>query len=332
MKNLPGLTGPAARIADLAPELAVERNPWPILTAAVGLSVGSRLLQSWRRAAERRPEESRSGLDAALLAGSSLARARAVAALRPARWIGGFVLAAALAAVNLAPALLFTPWMDGRTVAPAMLALADLRDDARLQAAALALVRDRRQPRRALCRAHRSGAAAGVGQRPAMNRRRDGARALRTPTAPPRWHAGRPGQAFQSSTMSFAACGTVHQPVDQRIVLRHGPRQQHRGEHDAVGERVARRVDETRDELRDRGDRAVNRRLRVGGAVAGRLHGRLHRVRDRLQGVRLGAPATWLSVMCGTSPSETRNLMGNAQRRAFSHVYNKMQNLRGQGK
>jgi hypothetical protein len=138
MKGLPGLTGPLARIGDVAPELAVERNPWPMLTAAVGLSVGLRLLQSWRRAAERRPEESRSGLDAALLAGSSLTRARAVAALRPARWLGVLMLTAALAAVNLVPALLFTPWMDVRNVAPGMVVLADGRGDARLQAAALA--------------------------------------------------------------------------------------------------------------------------------------------------------------------------------------------------
>ena len=84
-----GPDGPAARIADLAPELAVRRNPWPILTAAVGLSVGSRLLQSWRRAAERRPEESRSGLDAALLAGLVAAAGRGPwPHVRPARWIG----------------------------------------------------------------------------------------------------------------------------------------------------------------------------------------------------------------------------------------------------
>jgi hypothetical protein len=104
----------------------------------VGLSIGLRLLQNWQRAAERRPDETRAGLDAALLVGSSVLRARAVAALRPSRWIGGTLLAVALAAVNLTPALLFTPWMDGRTAAPAMLVLADAPDDARLQATALA--------------------------------------------------------------------------------------------------------------------------------------------------------------------------------------------------
>jgi hypothetical protein len=39
----------------------------------------------------------------------------------------------------LTPALLFTPWSDGRTAAPAILSLADGSDDARLQAAALAI-------------------------------------------------------------------------------------------------------------------------------------------------------------------------------------------------
>jgi hypothetical protein len=138
IKVMPGLPGGLAALADLGPELAVQRNPWPILVAAVGLSVGLRLLRSWQRAAERRPEESRSGLEAALVAGPSRRRARALAALRPARWVGGLLLGLFLAAVNLAPALLFTPWMDGRSVAPAILVLADAPDGARVQAAALA--------------------------------------------------------------------------------------------------------------------------------------------------------------------------------------------------
>ena len=49
-----------------------------------------------------------------------------------------YVVAAALGAVNLAPALLFAPWMDGRTASPAMLVLADGTTGARRQAAALA--------------------------------------------------------------------------------------------------------------------------------------------------------------------------------------------------
>jgi hypothetical protein len=138
MRDNPGLAGPAARMADLARELDVGRNPWAILSVAVGLSVGLRLLQGWRRASERRPDETSAGLDAALLVGSSVSRARAVAALRPGRWIGGIFLAVALGAINVSPALLFTPWTDGRTVGPAMLILADGPDDVRLQAAALA--------------------------------------------------------------------------------------------------------------------------------------------------------------------------------------------------
>lgn len=134
-----GLTGPLARSGGLAAELDVARNPWPILSAVVGLSVGIRLLQSWRRTAEFRPDESRSSLDAALVAGASRRRARALAAVLPGRCIGELALPAAMAAVNLAPALLFTPWTDGRTAAPAMLILADGPPNARLQAAALAV-------------------------------------------------------------------------------------------------------------------------------------------------------------------------------------------------
>ena len=140
MKGLSGFARPFARIEGLAPELAVSRNPWPILTAAVGLSVGLRLLQSWRRAAERRPDSLRSGLAAALQAGATSSRARSVAALKPGRWIGGLLLASCLAAANLTPALFFTPWMDGRTAAPAMLILADGPDDDRRQAAGLAFL------------------------------------------------------------------------------------------------------------------------------------------------------------------------------------------------
>jgi hypothetical protein len=128
-----------ARISGLAQELSIGRHPWTMLVAAVGLSVGLRLLTNWHRAAARQPHETRSGLDAARLAGSLPSRARAVASLQPGRWIGIISLAAVLAAINVAPALLFAPWMDGRPLAPAMLALADGPDDLRPQAAALAL-------------------------------------------------------------------------------------------------------------------------------------------------------------------------------------------------
>ncbi len=45
----------------------------------------------------------------------------------------------ALAATNLSPALLFTPWSDGLTVASGVLDLANGAGDAPAQAAALAL-------------------------------------------------------------------------------------------------------------------------------------------------------------------------------------------------
>jgi iron(III) transport system permease protein len=139
IRDVPGMAAPAARMAALARELGSIRNAWAFLSAAVGVSVGLRLLQGWRRAAERRPDEARAGLDAARLVGSSIGRARAVAALQPGRWIGGTLLAVALAAVNLSPALLFTPWMDGRTAAPAILILAGGTDGEQLQAATLAV-------------------------------------------------------------------------------------------------------------------------------------------------------------------------------------------------
>ena len=47
MQHLPGLSTPLARVADLAHELTLERNPWGILSAAVALSVGARLLQAF---------------------------------------------------------------------------------------------------------------------------------------------------------------------------------------------------------------------------------------------------------------------------------------------
>ncbi|MHB1557064.1 MAG: hypothetical protein ACYC61_06260, partial [Isosphaeraceae bacterium] len=120
-------------------ELDAARNPRAILTVAVALSVGSRLLPRWRLAAEMNPLETRTGLDAALLAGASRARARGLAALRPYRWASAFLLAALLAATNLTPALLFAIWADVRTMAPGLLVLADGAGDARLQASFLAL-------------------------------------------------------------------------------------------------------------------------------------------------------------------------------------------------
>jgi ABC-type Fe3+ transport system permease subunit len=126
--------------AGLAVELGVDRNPWSLLVLAVGLSVGVRLLQSWRKTAESDASMIRSGCDAALLAGASPARAPMVAAWRPGRWVGRFLLAAGFAATCLTPALLFTPWIDGRSLAPGILILAEGPKDARGQAAVLGLL------------------------------------------------------------------------------------------------------------------------------------------------------------------------------------------------
>jgi ABC-type Fe3+ transport system permease subunit len=139
LRTIPRFEGPAERLADLARELSPERNPWALLAMAVGLTVGLRFLRSWQWAAESESDGLRSGLDAAALTGASPVRARAVTSWRPARWIGRFLLVACFAATGLTPALLFTPWMDGRTIAPAIVILVDGPDGARLQAAALAL-------------------------------------------------------------------------------------------------------------------------------------------------------------------------------------------------
>jgi ABC-type molybdate transport system permease subunit len=101
-----------------------------------------RFLIAWKREARRGQSRVRSdsAFDAALLAGAS--RARAVRLSRPlpqARWFAGCFLAFSLAATNLTPALLFEPWIDGQTVAPAVLLLAVGSADARSQAAMLAL-------------------------------------------------------------------------------------------------------------------------------------------------------------------------------------------------
>lgn len=134
------LRGLAARLSDLAIELSADRNPWIILVVAVSLTVGLSFLRNWQWSAESEVRDRRSCPDAALLVGVSAARARAVASWRPGRWIGRFLLVACFAATGLTPALLFTPWMDGRTISPGILILADSTDNARTQAAILGLI------------------------------------------------------------------------------------------------------------------------------------------------------------------------------------------------
>ena len=119
---------------------SVDRNPWIPLTLAVGLSLSAVVLRNRPGLPEPRGSQTNAAFDAARLAGASRARARALSGPpQRGRWLGLFILIWVLAATNLSPALLFTPWIDGRTVAPGVLELADGPGDARSQAAALAL-------------------------------------------------------------------------------------------------------------------------------------------------------------------------------------------------
>jgi ABC-type Fe3+ transport system permease subunit len=137
---VPGCARGAAALGHLAIELRPDRNPWLLLVCSVGLTLGLGLVRTWEGSAGSDPRAIRARFEAALLAGVSRSRARGVGKpWRLTRGFGRFVLAAGLAATSLTPALLFTPWGDGRTAAPAILALADGPDDARLQAAALAI-------------------------------------------------------------------------------------------------------------------------------------------------------------------------------------------------
>ena len=131
--------GLANRLAIVARELSPERNPWMVLSLAVGLTVGLRFLRQWLREADLESNRLYSGQDAALIAGASRIQAEAVASWRPARGVGRFLLVAGLVSTCLTPALLFTPWIDERIIAPGIVILADGPDDIRIQAAILAL-------------------------------------------------------------------------------------------------------------------------------------------------------------------------------------------------
>jgi iron(III) transport system permease protein len=140
LRGVPGREGLATRAGSLAAQLDTERNPWILLVYSVGLAVGLPVLAACWGMCRPTPAEIRSNADAAILAGASRMRARRLATPQKARRESGrFVLVAGLAATNLTPALLFTPWMDGRTVAPAVVNLASGPDGARLAAAGLAL-------------------------------------------------------------------------------------------------------------------------------------------------------------------------------------------------
>ncbi len=119
-------------------ELSAGRNPWPLLASAVGISVGTRLLASGWRTEGRRLEEARSSVDAAILAGASPSRGRSLARRYRLEWLGVLGLAILLPAVNLVPALFFSPWAGVRPIAPEFLILAETNPGAQPQAAALA--------------------------------------------------------------------------------------------------------------------------------------------------------------------------------------------------
>jgi ABC-type Fe3+ transport system permease subunit len=132
----------AIALGQIATELDGFRNPWMMLSICVALSLAPRflVLWHWQRARAGSGSEFHSARDAARLLGVSRARAArlAQASLRG-RWLAGGFLAESLAATNLVPALFFAPWLDGRTIAPAIVELAGGSANARSQAAALAL-------------------------------------------------------------------------------------------------------------------------------------------------------------------------------------------------
>ena len=112
------------------------------MSCCVALALVPCFLWIWYAGAptDRGPSRSGSARDAALLAGAGRARAaRLGVPVAPGRFLAGVVLVCSFAATNLTPALLFEPWPDGRTIAPAVVRLAAGPDDDRSQAAVLAL-------------------------------------------------------------------------------------------------------------------------------------------------------------------------------------------------
>jgi iron(III) transport system permease protein len=128
----------ASRLETWAGELDPYRNPGLLLFVAVSLVFLWPRLRWWHElsSSENHPGH---GWEAARIAGARPGQARKLAS-RP-KWrflFGQFLLSAALAAANLAPALLFAPTLEGRPLAPGVLILAQQPDDARNQAAVLA--------------------------------------------------------------------------------------------------------------------------------------------------------------------------------------------------
>jgi ABC-type Fe3+ transport system permease subunit len=136
----PGWERTTGHLAHLAAALSPHRNPWSLLVGSVVLVVGVPLVNGWHESTWFERTGERSQFEAAQLAGASKSRAWIVATQwQWGRWFGRFILVWCVAATNLAPALFLTPWADGRTITPGVLALADAPDGARPQAAALAL-------------------------------------------------------------------------------------------------------------------------------------------------------------------------------------------------
>jgi ABC-type Fe3+ transport system permease subunit len=135
----------AALPGRIAAELDVFRTPWIIMSFFVALSLVPRFMILRRGedtiALSRYPRAS--ARDAIRLAGGSRAQIAWLSQVLPrGRWLAWFAwcaLVGAIAATNLAPGLLFEPWIDGQTIGPAVLELAASTADARGQAALLAL-------------------------------------------------------------------------------------------------------------------------------------------------------------------------------------------------
>jgi iron(III) transport system permease protein len=139
-----GHSAPALFLEHVARSIDPYRNSWILMACCLLLVLAPLDFSGWRAnpppALGPKPAKSNSGFETALAAGATRARARWLSAhLRPGRWVGRFVLVWVLAATNLTPSLLFVPWSDSRTVAPAALVLAGGDAESRSQAAALAL-------------------------------------------------------------------------------------------------------------------------------------------------------------------------------------------------
>ena len=128
----PSVVGPLADVLD------ADRVPWVALVVAVGLA---RLPMLSRSALDRTRSVRPEGLDAAVTLGASPRRARrTLAGGRLGASPSAVFLTFALAATNVAPALLFAPTADTRPLGPAVLSLADEPDSGFPRASALALL------------------------------------------------------------------------------------------------------------------------------------------------------------------------------------------------